>query len=222
MVGMVDWAAARARMVLAFILLSLAVGGFAGAIAVFALLAWGAVAALRRLVPQAGEPRWWTLGATAPRWLVLATRQIAARPAFAVLQVSALAVGLLGYGVSLVLFVLALRGLGTARTGAYFSTAPFIGAAVSLLLLGESTSSSFWLAAALMAWGVWLHLTEHHEHEHVHEPMEHSHRHIHDAHHQHAHAFPWAGDEPHQHWHRHEAMVHKHPHFPDIHHRHSH
>ncbi|MGD9871572.1 MAG: DMT family transporter, partial [Thauera sp.] len=103
-----------------------------------------------------------------------------------------LAVGLLGYGISLVLFVLALRGLGTARTGAYFSTAPFIGAAVSLVLLGESTSAAFWLAAALMAWGVWLHLTEHHEHEHAHEPMEHSHRHTHDEHHQHEHDFPWA------------------------------
>lgn len=133
-----------------------------------------------------------------------------------------LTVGLLGYGISLVLFVLALRGLGTARTGAYFSTAPFIGAAVSLVLLGESTSAAFWLAAALMAWGVWLHLTEHHEHEHVHEPMEHSHRHTHDEHHQHEHDFPWAGDEPHEHWHRHEALVSKHPHFPDIHHRHSH
>ena len=120
------------------------------------------------------------------------------------------------------LFVLALRGLGTARTGAYFSTAPFIGAAVSIVLLGETTSTTFWIASALMAWGVWLHLTEHHEHEHVHEPMEHRHRHVHDAHHQHAHAFAWTGDEPHEHWHRHEAMVHKHPHFPDIHHRHPH
>ena len=131
-------------------------------------------------------------------------------------------VGLLGYGISLVLFVLALRGLGTARTGAYFSTAPFIGAAVSLFLLGESTSISFWIAAALMGWGVWLHLTEHHEHEHVHEPMEHGHRHTHDEHHQHEHDFEWDGDQPHEHWHRHEALLHKHPHFPDIHHRHSH
>ena len=133
-----------------------------------------------------------------------------------------MAVGLLGYGISLVLFVLALRGLGTARTGAYFSTAPFIGAAVSLLLLGESTSIAFWIAAALMGWGVWLHLTEHHEHEHVHEPMHHGHRHTHDVHHQHEHDFAWDGDEPHEHAHRHEVMVHKHPHFPDVHHRHAH
>ncbi len=131
-------------------------------------------------------------------------------------------VGLLGYGISLVLFVLALRGLGTARTGAYFSTAPFIGAAVSLVLLGESTSLAFWMATALMGLGVWLHLTEHHEHQHVHQPMAHAHRHVHDEHHQHEHDFVWSGAEPHAHWHRHEAMVHKHPHFPDIHHRHSH
>ncbi|AMO38628.1 DMT family transporter [Thauera humireducens] len=133
-----------------------------------------------------------------------------------------LVVGLFGYGISLVLFVLALRGLGTARTGAYFSTAPFIGAAVSLVLLGESTSIAFWIAAVLMGWGVWLHLTEYHEHEHTHEPMEHSHRHTHDEHHQHEHNFAWNSDEPHEHWHRHEGLVHKHPHFPDIHHRHSH
>ncbi|HWH84486.1 MAG TPA: FtsX-like permease family protein [Burkholderiaceae bacterium] len=80
----------------------IAVGGFAAAIAVFALLAWIAVLLLRRAVPGAGTPRWWTLGASAPRWLVLATRQIAARPGFAVLQVSALSVGLL----ALVLLVL--------------------------------------------------------------------------------------------------------------------
>ena len=140
----------------------------------------------------------------------------------ALVLVGTLSVGLLGYGISLVFFLLALRGLGTARTGAYFSIAPFIGTAVSLALLGESTSAAFWLAAALMGWGVWLHLTEHHEHEHIHEPMEHSHRHVHDAHHRHQHDFDWNGDDAHEHWHQHEALVHKHPHFPDTHHRHKH
>jgi len=80
----------------------IAVGGFAAAIALFALASWGAVKVLRRAVPEAGTPHWWTFGASAPRWLVLATRQIAARPAFAVLQVSALSVGML----ALVLLVL--------------------------------------------------------------------------------------------------------------------
>ncbi|MBL8388151.1 MAG: EamA family transporter [Hydrogenophaga sp.] len=134
----------------------------------------------------------------------------------------AMVVGLLGYGISLVLFVLALRGLGTARTGAYFSVAPFMGALVSLLLLGESVGPGFWIACGLMALGVWLHLTERHEHEHTHEPMDHSHAHDHDEHHQHTHDFQWDGQEPHVHEHRHPAMTHKHPHFPDIHHRHVH
>lgn len=135
---------------------------------------------------------------------------------------STMAVGLFGYGLSLVMFVLALRGLGTARTGAYFSTAPFIGAALSIVLLGEATPTPFWMAAILMGIGVWLHLTERHEHEHAHEPLSHAHMHVHDEHHQHAHDFEWDGHLPHSHSHHHEALTHTHPHFPDIHHRHGH
>jgi drug/metabolite transporter (DMT)-like permease len=131
-------------------------------------------------------------------------------------------VGFAGYGLSLVLFVLALRGLGTARTGAYFSAAPFVGASISLLLLGEQPGLLFWIAAVLMAAGIWLHVTEQHEHEHRHERMRHSHPHRHDAHHQHAHDFEWDGTEPHLHPHEHEPLTHAHPHFPDIHHRHQH
>ena len=99
-----------------------------------------------------------------------------------------LLLGFFGYGVSLVLYVVALRHLGTARTGAYFSTAPFIGSALSLVLYGQSVTGAFWLAAALMAAGVWLHVTEHHEHEHLHEKLVHTHAHWHDEHHQHSHA----------------------------------
>lgn len=133
-----------------------------------------------------------------------------------------LVVGLLGYGISLVLFVLALRGLGTARTGAYFSTAPFIGAVVALFVFSESTSLAFWMAAALMGLGVCLHLTERHVHEHLHEVLEHDHLHGHDEHHQHAHAFEWEGGGQHSHLHKHLAIRHSHPHYPDIHHRHLH
>ena len=135
---------------------------------------------------------------------------------------SAGAIGLTGYGISLVAFVLALRHLGAARTGAYFSTAPFVGAALSLLLLRESPSLAFWIAGALMAIGVWLHVSERHEHLHAHEPLEHEHLHSHDAHHQHAHDFDWDSSEPHAHPHEHEAMTHSHPHYPDLHHRHGH
>jgi drug/metabolite transporter (DMT)-like permease len=130
--------------------------------------------------------------------------------------------GFLSYGASLTLFVLALRHLGTARTGAYFSTAPFVGAALSLALLAERPGVWFWAAAACMAVGVWLHLTERHSHEHTHEPLEHDHLHVHDEHHQHEHT---AGDprgEPHSHPHRHAPLTHTHPHAPDLHHRHDH
>ena len=152
---------------------------------------------------------------------VLAISMGAVLPHFATL-LSTMCIGLLGYGVSLVLFVLALRGLGTARTGAYFSTAPFIGAAVALLVFSETTSLAFWIAAALMGLGVWLHLTEHHAHEHLHEVLEHEHAHSHDAHHQHVHASEWDGSGKHSHQHTHITMRHSHPHYPDIHHRHVH
>lgn len=131
-------------------------------------------------------------------------------------------IGALGYGLSLVLFVLALRHLGTARTGAYFSTAPFFGAALALALPGATPGPGFWLATALMGVGVWLHLAERHDHVHTHEPLAHSHRHVHDSHHRHAHDFPWDGTEPHAHFHVHAAITHRHPHYPDIHHRHRH
>lgn len=133
-----------------------------------------------------------------------------------------LLLGFAGYGVSLVLFVLALRGLGSARTGAYFSTAPFLGAAIAVLLLGEPVSLTFWIAAGLMALGVWIHLAERHVHEHTHGLQEHSHRHRHDEHHQHEHGFEWDGVEPHSHPHVHLPLRHRHAHFPDIHHRHRH
>ena len=130
--------------------------------------------------------------------------------------------GFVGYGVSLVLFVLALRGLGTARTGAYFSVAPFIGALVAILVLSEHPDIRFWVAGALMAVGVWLHVSERHEHEHTHDELAHNHRHRHDEHHQHGHEFPWNGEEPHSHPHVHAPLQHSHPHYPDIHHRHRH
>lgn len=164
-----------------------------------------AIAALKGLAAGAANLAlaWW-LGA---RWP-------GALPALA-----AAGTGWLGYGVSLALFVVALRELGAARTGAYFSAAPFVGVALSLLALGESPTPQFWGAAVLMFAGVWLHVSERHEHEHVHEPAEHEHVHSHDEHHRHAHE-PGTEPEPHAHRHRHERLVHSHPHYPDIHHRH--
>jgi drug/metabolite transporter (DMT)-like permease len=134
----------------------------------------------------------------------------------------AMLTGFAGYGVSLVLFVVALRNLGSARTGAYFSVAPLFGVTLAWLLWPEVPTWQFWLAAALMALGVWLHIRERHEHGHTHAALDHTHHHRHDAHHQHEHDFAWDGEEPHTHPHHHAPITHTHGHFPDIHHRHTH
>ena len=143
-------------------------------------------------------------------------------PAPVPVMLAAIGVGFLGYGVSLSLFVWALRYLGTARTGAYFSVAPFFGAAMALVILSERPGSLFWVAAVMMAIGVYLHLTERHEHLHRHERLVHSHAHRHDEHHQHRHDEAYDGAEPHTHTHEHTPLVHSHPHYPDLHHRHLH
>jgi drug/metabolite transporter (DMT)-like permease len=130
-------------------------------------------------------------------------------------------VGFLGVGVSLVLFMLALRHLGAARTGAYFSLAPFIGAVIAVALLGEAVTAQLVVAGLLMSVGLWLHLAERHEHEHVHKAMEHEHVHVHDDHHQHEHDRRFA-TEPHSHPHRHTPLKHTHAHYPDLHHPHGH
>ena len=133
----------------------------------------------------------------------------------------AVALGFVAYGVSLVLFIYALRHLGAARTGAHFSTAPFIGAAIAVPLLGEPLTLGLIAATVLMAIATWLVLTESHGHAHVHQRLVHTHRHVHDEHHQHAHHGE-EGPEPHAHEHVHEPMRHTHSHVPDLHHRHEH
>lgn len=134
----------------------------------------------------------------------------------------ALVVGLFAYGVSLTLFVLGLRHLGAARTGAYFSIAPFFGATLALAL-GEPLSMPLAIAGALMGLGLWLHLTEQHIHDHTHEELEHAHDHSHDdGHHLHNHDTAVAPGVSHNHPHRHAPTRHAHAHFPDAHHRHGH
>jgi drug/metabolite transporter (DMT)-like permease len=137
----------------------------------------------------------------------------------------AMVVGFLAYGVSLALFVVSLRHLGTARTGAYFSVAPFFGTLLAWLL-GDAITWPLVVAGGLMALGVWLHLTERHQHTHRHEALEHTHEHTHDAHHQHSHPEGQdtgaTGAEKHTHWHQHSPIEHTHAHFPDAHHRHGH
>lgn len=135
---------------------------------------------------------------------------------------AAMVLGAASYGASLVLYVIALRHLGSARTGAHFATAPFIGAAVAIAL-GEPLTGLFVVALAMMAGATWLVLTEHHAHPHTHVRLEHAHRHRHDQHHRHEHdATDVSGEEAHSHWHVHEPVAHSHAHLPDVHHRHRH
>ena len=146
-------------------------------------------------------------------------------------------IGALGYGISIWLDLLALRDLGAAREALLFSTAPFVGALFSVVVLRESLSPPLLLATGLMGVGVVLLLQEHHSHSHRHEPLLHAHRHRHDPrgeqgrgdpHHEHNHApedlegLP--ADRPfwHAHEHRHQELEHAHPHVSDAHHRHRH
>lgn len=200
-------------------------GGFGfGAVAILgACLAWGIDNNLTRKLSAADPVQIAMIKGLAAGAvnLALALSRGATLPALPQIGAAA-AIGFLGYGISLVLFVLALRHLGSARTGAYFSTAPFIGALLGVAIFSEAVSWQLLLAAVLMAIGLYLHLAERHDHEHTHEPMEHSHRHSHDAHHQHDHGPDDPVGEPHTHFHKHARMRHSHPHYPDLHHRHRH
>ena len=194
-----------------------------GALIVLACMSWGIDNNLTRKLSSAVPLQiamiiWLVSGAVN---LALALAGGAPAPGLRTVAAAA-AVGFFGYGVSLVFFVLGLRHLGAARTGAYFSTAPFIGAALALPLFGETPTLALIGAALLMGIGVYLHVAEAHDHEHLHEPLEHEHRHVHDIHHQHEHTSDAPAGEPHSHGHRHPRLLHKHPHYPDLHHRHQH
>jgi drug/metabolite transporter (DMT)-like permease len=147
----------------------------------------------------------WLLGERLPEWGAVA---------------GTLVTGLLGYGLSIVLHMLAMRELGAARQGTLFASAPFAGALAAVPVLGERLSSRELAAGAIMAVGVLVMLRARHGHRHAHEPLSHEHRHVHDAHHAHSHDGPAA--EPHSHPHAHEPLVHDHEHTPDAHHRHGH
>ncbi len=199
-------------------------GGFWGMLAVVAAcLAWAVDNNLTRKI-SARDP----VQIAAAKGLVAGTVNIGIGLFFSETHLhpggiaGALAVGAAGYGLSLMLYVLALRRIGAARTGAYFALAPFVGAAAAIAVLGEYPGSLFWPAASLMAFGVWLHLHENHEHFHRHDATTHDHGHRHDEHHQHTHDFPWDGREPHAHPHFHPPLSHSHQHYPDLHHRHRH
>ncbi len=135
---------------------------------------------------------------------------------------AALCVGALSYGVSISLYIASAQQLGATRAQGLFALAPFFGASLSLLILGEALSPPQQFAGAILVVSVAALLSSRHSHLHGHEAIEHIHSHRHDdGHHDHVHP-EHAPDTRHTHWHRHEPLVHSHPHWPDLHHRHEH
>jgi len=202
----------------------LEVGGFEGPLlVVLACFCWGLDNNLTQKV-SAGNP----LQIAAIKGLVAGTVNLGLAFVFGstlptgLYLADSLGVGFISYGLSLALFILALRHLGVARTGAYFSIAPFIGATGGFILLREPLTVSLLVAGCAMAVGVWLHISEIHEHSHIHEPQTHDHRHVHDEHHNHRHASRLFSERAHSHRHHHQRLVHSGRHFPEQHHQHSH
>jgi drug/metabolite transporter (DMT)-like permease len=129
-----------------------------------------------------------------------------------------LLLGFVSYGLSTMLFIRSMRGLGAARTSALYGTAPLAGVLLSIVIFGEFPSFLFVIAAILMIGGALLLINEQHEHSHVHTALFHEHSHRHDdSAHRHD---DLAGI--HSHEHEHPAEEHAHDHLPDIHHRHGH
>lgn len=150
--------------------------------------------------------------------LALALGNQLPKPAIAL---GAMVLGSLSYGLSIALFIRAMRGLGAARTSALFGTAPLAGVILSLFIFHEMPSLLFVAALPLMMIGMYVLIREQHAHFHVHEEMTHEHAHVHDdGHHEHEHQ--GAISRAHSHPHTHAELNHEHEHTPDLHHRHSH
>jgi drug/metabolite transporter (DMT)-like permease len=129
-----------------------------------------------------------------------------------------LILGFVSYGLSTILFIHAMRGLGAARTSALYGTAPLAGVLLAIVIFNEFPSFWFIIAAIMMVGGAWLLINEQHSHSHTHTVIFHEHGHSHDD--------PAHGHDPekgdHSHEHEHPAEEHEHDHMPDIHHRHGH
>jgi drug/metabolite transporter (DMT)-like permease len=133
----------------------------------------------------------------------------------------ALVVGSVGYGLSITLWVRGAQQLGAARGQVIFASAPFLGAALSWVVLSDAIDAVQVVALLIAACGVALSLYSDHLHEHHHHTTQHTHEHDHgDGHHEHQHTDGFDGR--HSHVNEHRELAHAHPHVPDLHHRHEH
>ncbi|MDW5563845.1 MAG: EamA family transporter [Methanomassiliicoccus sp.] len=223
-VGRRTWAA-LVVMTAAGVLLALDTGGgetsiFGAALIVMAMALWGLDNNLTSKIASTGPQRIAMLkGLVAGTASLSMSFLLGQAPALGPEILAALLLGSLSYGVSLVLFILALGSLGPARTGAFFALGPFIGAVAAVVLLQEMPNLVIVPAGALMALGAYLLLTERHTHLHWHSRVVHEHVHEHGNEHSHAHHPEITG--PHSHEHVHEAVLHEHEHSRDgEHHQH--
>jgi len=139
-----------------------------------------------------------------------------------VMTALALAIGASCYGASIILYITSAQRLGATRSQVIFSTAPFFGVLLAVVVLGEKLSLVQSGSGVLFVSALILLAKEKHQHAHKHEAMEHEHRHSHDDGH-HGHRHPGGRPEAeHFHRHGHEQRSHAHPHWPDLHHRHEH
>jgi drug/metabolite transporter (DMT)-like permease len=128
---------------------------------------------------------------------------------------SILMLGFIAYGMSTMLFIYSMRGLGAARTSALYGTAPLAGVILSIIIFHDPITFLFVIAAILMVAGALLLANEEHAHFHIHMPVVHEHLHSHDEFHTHS-----EEEGTHSHEHEHPRTEHEHGHMPDIHHRH--
>ena len=149
---------------------------------------------------------------------ILATLLGNSLPSFTSIALT-MGLGFVSYGMSTILFILSMRGLGAARTSALYGTAPLAGVFLSIIIFSESLSISYILAGILMIGGALLLINEEHSHSHAHTALFHEHSHKHDDP---AHRHDAATSGAHSHEHEHPAEEHEHDHMPDIHHRHGH
>jgi drug/metabolite transporter (DMT)-like permease len=196
---------------------------WAGLLIVGACICWGIDNSTTARIDQlAAEQITFAKGAVAGTANLLLGLLIAGAGGVTIAQVlAALVIGALGYGLSIVLWVKGARDLGAARGQVIFAAAPFVGAVISWVVLGETVVGAQLVALVIAAVGVALSLDTAHTHRHRHEVLEHEHEHGHDdGHHTHVHPLPVTGR--HTHRHRHESLEHEHAHLPDLHHGHRH
>ncbi|MDD4004859.1 MAG: DMT family transporter [Elusimicrobiaceae bacterium] len=195
----------------------------AGLLIALACLLWGLDSNLTRELDSLPAPELvWLKSAAAGTANVMLAFSLGTARATAGQTAALMGIGAMSYGASLLLYIHALRRIGTSRTGAYFSAGPFFGLIFAVVFLGERPAAAQWLAAGIMAGGLTLLYRERHLHRHRHEPVTHTHHHAHDdCHHAHTH-HDITPSKGHTHSHTHEPLTHTHPHYPDTHHRHAH